>query len=49
MVARVIQGRLQRLAERESHQTLSVGFAKVEIDMTFVVRQLVEKAVDHRA
>ena len=45
MAARVIQGRLQRLAERELPDS-QCGFRKSRscTDMTFVVRQLTEKA-----
>ena len=50
MVARIVQGRLQRLAEREM-QDSQCGFRKGRgcSDMTFVVRQLAKKAIEHRA
>ena len=50
VTARVVQGRLQRLAEREL-QDSQCGFRKGRgpSDMTFVVRQLAEKAIEHRA
>ena len=50
VVARVIQQRLQRLAERELPDS-QCGFRKGRgcTDMTFVVKQLAEKAVEHRA
>ena len=49
VVARVIQGRLQRVAERELPDS-QCGFRKGRgcSDMTFVVRQLAEKATEHR-
>ena len=48
-VARVIQGRLQRLVERELPDS-QCGYRKSRscTDMTFVVRQLREKAQEHR-
>ena len=50
MVPRVVQQRLQRLAERELPDS-QCGFRKGRgcTDMTFVVRQLAEKALEHRA
>ena len=49
LVARVIQGRLQRVAEAELPDS-QCGFRKGRgcSDMTFVVRQLAEKAIEHR-
>jgi len=49
VAARVIQGRLQRLAEKELPDS-QCGFRKDRscTDMTFVVRQLTEKALKHR-
>ena len=49
VAARVIQGRLQRLAERELADS-QCGFRKSRscTDMTLVVRQLTEKAQEHR-
>ncbi len=50
VVARVIQGRLLMMAEAELPDS-QCGFRKGHgcYDMTFVVRQLMEKAVEHRA
>ena len=50
VVARVIQGRLQKLAERVLSES-QCGFRRGCgcTDMVFTVRQLTEKAIEHRA
>ena len=50
VVARIIQGRLQKLAERELPES-QCGFRKGRgcTDMIFTVRQLTEKAIEHQA
>ena len=50
VVARVIQERLQRLAEEELPES-QCGFRKRRScsDMVFTVRQLMEKTIEHRA
>ena len=50
VVARVIQGRLHKLAERVLPES-QCGFRRGRgcTDMTFTVRQLTEKAIEHRA
>jgi len=49
VVARVVQGRLQRLAEKQLPKS-QCGFRKGRrcIDMIFTIRQLLEKAIEHR-
>ena len=48
LVARILQGRLQSVAERELPKS-QCGFRRGRgcMDMVFVVRQLAEKAVEH--
>ena len=48
MVARIIQDRLQKVAERELPES-QCGFRRGRgcTDMTFTVRQLVEKSIEH--
>jgi len=48
VVARVIQGRSQRLAEKELPES-QCGFRKGRgcTDMIFTVRQLVDKVIEH--
>ena len=50
VVARIIQGRLQKLAERELPES-QCGFRKGRgcTDMVFTIRQLTEKASEHQA
>ena len=50
VVARIIQGRLQKLAERELPES-QCGFRKRRgyMDMVFTIRQLTEKAIEHQA
>ena len=50
VVARIIQGRLQELAERELPGS-QCGFRKgrSSTDMVFTTRQLTEKAIEHQA
>ena len=50
VVARVIQGRLQKLAERVLPESLcGLRRGRRCTDMIFTVRQLTEKAIEHRA
>ena len=50
VVARIIQGRVQKLAERELPES-QCGFRKGRgcTDMVFTIRQLTEKASEHQA
>ena len=50
VVARVIQGRLHKLAERVLPES-QCGFRRGRgcTDMVFTVQQLTEKAIEHRA
>ena len=49
-MARVVQGRLQRVTEEELHES-QCGFRKGHActDMIFTVRKLTEKAIEHKA
>ena len=49
MAARVIQGRLQKLAEKELPES-QCGFRRGRgcTDMAFTIRQLTEKAIEHQ-
>ena len=50
VVARIIRGRLQKLAERELLES-QCGFRKGHgyMDMVFTIRQLTEKDIEHQA
>ena len=50
VVARVIQGRLQKLAEKDLPES-QCGFRRGRgfTDMVFTIRQLTEEAIEHQA